>query len=77
MSFSSDVKEELSRQESGKRHCQLAELAAVFEFCGEAVPSGEGGKRILVRSDNVLVIRKSFTLTKKLPIPHTITFLQA
>ena len=30
MSFSSDVKEELSRQISTARHCQIAEIASIL-----------------------------------------------
>ncbi len=32
MSFSSDVKEELAKQVSKSRHCQLAELAGIIEL---------------------------------------------
>lgn len=32
MSFSSDVKEELAKQISKSRHCQLAELAGIIEL---------------------------------------------
>ena len=34
MSFSSDVKEELAKQVSKSRHCQLAELAGIIELSG-------------------------------------------
>ena len=34
MSFSSEVKEELSRQISTARHCQIAEIAAIISMCG-------------------------------------------
>ena len=34
MSFSSDVKEELAKQISKSRHCQLAELAGIIELSG-------------------------------------------
>ena len=34
MSFSSDVKEEMSRIIPSARHCQLAEIAAMVEFGG-------------------------------------------
>ena len=34
MSFSSHVKEELSRQVSPARHCQIAETAAILSLCG-------------------------------------------
>lgn len=38
MSFSSDVKEELGRQYSKSRHCQIAELAAMFFMEGNIDP---------------------------------------
>ena len=34
MSFSGMVKEELSRHIGTGRHCKIAELAAIFTFCG-------------------------------------------
>ena len=34
MSFSSTVKEELSRQLTPARHCQIAEMAAILSLCG-------------------------------------------
>ena len=61
MSFSGMVKEELSRQISPARHCQLAELAALVQFCGHIEEDGS----LLVQSENPLVIRKCFTLLKK------------
>ena len=35
MSFSSEVKEELSRHLGKSRHCQIAELAALIAFDGK------------------------------------------
>ena len=35
MSFSSEVKEELAKHISTARHCQIAELAAFMNFCGQ------------------------------------------
>jgi DNA-binding transcriptional regulator WhiA len=37
MSFSKDVKEELSLQISDARHCRLAELAAILSFGGSVI----------------------------------------
>ena len=34
MSFSSDIKEELGRQYSKSRHCQMAELSGMIELEG-------------------------------------------
>ena len=41
MSFSSEVKEELAKQVDGRRHCRMAELAALTEFCAESGPALE------------------------------------
>lgn len=61
MSFSGQIKEELAQVISSPRHCQLAELAALVQFCGHIEEDGS----LLVQSENPLVIRKSFTLLKK------------
>ena len=37
MSFSSDVKEELSAHISKSRHCQIAQFAGIFVFCGRII----------------------------------------
>lgn len=63
MSFSRKVKEELSRQISKSRHCQLAEIAAILGFSGKV--EGEGEKAALsVYTENVALARKYFTLIK-------------
>lgn len=41
MSFSSEVKAELAKQADGKRHCRLAELAALVEFGADSGPALE------------------------------------
>lgn len=61
MSFSGQIKEELAQVISSPRHCQLAELAALVQFCGRIEEDGS----LLVQSENPLVIRKCFTLLKK------------
>lgn len=61
MSFSGQIKEELTQVISSPRHCQLAELAALVQFCGHIEEDGS----LLVQSENPLVIRKCFTLLKK------------
>lgn len=64
MSFSSEVKEELCRQLSRSRHCQLAEIAAILGFLGRI--EGVGDKQELnVHTENVTLARKYFTLIKK------------
>ena len=61
MSFSGQIKEELAQVISSPRHCQLAEPAALVQFCGHIEEDGS----LLVQSENPLVIRKCFTLLKK------------
>lgn len=65
MSFSSDVKEELSRQISTARHCQIAEVAAVISLCGKITVSSDGKYSVKMYTENVSVARKYFTLVKK------------
>lgn len=65
MSFSSRVKEELSRQLSPARHCQIAETASIISLCGEVRTDGHGHFSIQISTENVAVARKYFTLLKK------------
>ena len=63
MSFSGNIKEELERVSASSRHCQLAELAAIYDFCGK--PSEESDGKMVISSENELAVRKYFTLLKK------------
>ena len=65
MSFSSRVKEELSRQISPARHCQIAEIAAILSLCGKIHEDEENRCSIRIQTENVAVARKYFTLLKK------------
>ena len=65
MSFSVDVKNELSWQISSARHCNLAELAALIGMCGSICISSFGKYSIRIRTENVTVARKCFTLLQK------------
>ena len=65
MSFSSKVKEELSRQISTARHCQIAEIAAILSVCGQVSISANDHFRVIVHTENVSVARKYFTLIEK------------
>jgi len=58
MSFSSDVKEELSRQLSKARHCQIAEIAAIISMCGNILISENDQYSIKIQTENVDVARK-------------------
>ena len=65
MSFSSRVKEELSRQISPARHCQIAEMAAILSLCGKVQIDEEDHYTIKINTENAPVARKYFTLLKK------------
>ncbi len=64
MSFSSDVKEELSMQLSSARHCRLAELSAILSYEGQIIFNG-GRKYLKLQTENLVVARKYFTLIRK------------
>ena len=65
MSFSSEVKEELSRCIPEARHCQIAEMAAILSVCGQICISADDKYQIIVHTENVSVARKYFTLLRK------------
>lgn len=65
MSFSGEVKEELSRQISPARHCQIAELAAILSFCGQIGRDEKGNYTIGFQTENEALVRKGFTIMKK------------
>ena len=70
MSFSGEVKKELAKRMNPARHCQIAELAALMNFCGAYGRSGgeSGGKAgytLGFQTENEAVARKGFTLLKK------------
>ena len=65
MSFSSRVKEELSRQLSTARHCQIAEIAAIISLCGRIQISEHDRFCIKIHTENAAVARKYFTLLQK------------
>ncbi|MBR3683533.1 MAG: DNA-binding protein WhiA [Lachnospiraceae bacterium] len=65
MSFSGEVKEELSRHFTHLRHCQLAEFAAILTYCGEVHVYSEDEIGLELCSENPCVLRKYFTLLKK------------
>ncbi|MEY8516657.1 DNA-binding protein WhiA [Lachnospiraceae bacterium 29-84] len=63
MSFSGQVKEELSRQFKKSRHCQIAEVAAILGFAGKI--EGQNGEEALrVYTENLPLARKYFLLLK-------------
>ncbi len=64
MSFSKDVKEELSLSSSSARHCRLAELAAILSCDGRIISLGTR-YYLKLQTENLVVARKYFTLVKK------------
>ena len=65
MSFSGEVKEELANKMSRARHCQIAELAAMMNLCGQIGRDQDGGYTIGFQTENKAVLQKGFTLLKK------------
>ena len=55
MSFSSRVKDELSRQVPAARHCQIAETAAILSLCGRVKISASDHFTIEIHTENVVV----------------------
>ena len=65
MSFSSGVKEELSRKLPKARHCQLAECAALLGLCGTIRLDEHGQLSLLIRTENVTVARTFYMLLRE------------
>lgn len=65
MSFSSEVKEELSRQLTSARHCRMAELSAIIAASARIVKTQAGTSFILVQTENLAAARKCGILVKK------------
>ncbi len=65
MSFSGNVKEELSQQWNTARHCQIAETAALISICGSVTINSFNQYGIKIHTENLAVARKVFTLIKK------------
>lgn len=65
MSFSKEVKAELSREISSARHCRIAEIAAIITLCGQVKISTYNRYILKITTENISVARKCFTLIKK------------
>ncbi|MDR1532667.1 MAG: DNA-binding protein WhiA [Clostridiales bacterium] len=63
VSFSSDVKKELSAHYGMGRHCDIAELAAVINVCGEITRQG-AGRGVAIKTESNSLAKKCFTLIK-------------
>ena len=65
MSFSSGVKDEISRELSHARHCQIAELSVLLGLCGEVIYNSMKQMNLKIVTENLAVARKVFTLLGK------------
>lgn len=64
MSFSSNVKEELSHRFGKARHCLLAEVTAILNMCGQ-ITVKDGFFCVKIQTENLMTARKFFTLIQK------------
>ncbi len=64
MSFSFNVKKELTCIPLGARHCMIAELAAMIVMAGE-IKYENSAFSIKFQTENAAIARKYFTITKK------------
>lgn len=65
MSFSGEVKEELGKQMSHARNCQIAEMAALLTYCGRLEKTKGNLLCLSFKTENSDVLRKYFTLLRK------------
>ena len=65
MSFSGNVKEELSHHLGRARHCRIAETAAIISICGGVMIDSRGRYSLKIHTENLSVARKCFTLLTK------------
>lgn len=63
MSFSSKVKGELSLHFGNGRHCEIAEIAAIVNICGQVVAFGSHFC-LKIQTENFTVAKKCFTLLR-------------
>ena len=64
MSFSYNVKSELSHHFGNARHCSIAELAAILNMCGH-IADNHNKFCVKIQTENPVAARKYFTLLKK------------
>ena len=65
MSFAGKIKEELLEQTGKAQHCQLAELAALFAFCGQIITEQNGIYYVKFATENLTVAKKCYILIKR------------
>ena len=74
MSFSSEVKEELSHVDGHENHCMIAELAAIIGLCGK-IKCEDGRYSLILHTENVSVARRFYSLIKDVfhfqPVSYT------
>ena len=75
VSFSAKIKEELSCHWTEARHCQIAELTAIISMCGRVTIDSRERYAVKVKTENISVARKYFTLLKKTFNIETETFV--
>ena len=66
MSFSSKVKEELSKECNSPRHCCIAETAAIISMCGKVIFDEKDHVRIENQTENETVGENSRVTAKKI-----------
>lgn len=64
MSFSKNVKEELSKQLSPARHCQIAEISAIISLCGSVSINERDEYFLKIHTENLTVARKYLILIR-------------
>jgi len=75
LTFSGQIKEELAKHWSEARHCQIAEIAAIISMCGRVTIDSRERYAIKVKTENLSVARKYFTLLEKTFNIKTETFV--
>lgn len=65
ITFSGKIKKELARQWTEKRHCQIAEVTAIISMCGKVSIDSREQYSVKVRTENISVAKKYFTLLRK------------
>ena len=65
MSFSGNVKDELAGHVNVARHCRIAELSAILQFCARIEQRESGENALVINAENEAVVKKCFTLLRK------------
>lgn len=65
MSFAGKVKNELLAQTGKSKHCQVAEIAALFAVCGQIILEENGNYIIKFTTENLTVAQKYYMLVKR------------